>query len=99
MNKGQIVLRHRDGLHYYGVVLSSEVGEDAWRSYTIRWITNSTPPTETEVCRQDELFFVNPIKEHIDLQKATILSSAIASPNFAKILKEEGFLEGFLDNE
>jgi hypothetical protein len=99
MNKGQIVLRHRDGLHYYGVVLSSEVGEDTWRNYTIRWITNNIPPTETEVCRQDEISFVEPINEFIEVQKAMTLSSAVKSPNFAKILKEEGFLEGFLDNE
>lgn len=99
MDKGQIVLRHTGGLHYYGVVLSSEVGEDNWKNYTIRWITNKIPPTATEVCRQDEVFFVEPFAEFIEIQKAMTLSSAVKSPNFAKALKSESFLEGLHENE
>lgn len=99
MDKGKVVLRHEGGSHYYGVVLSSTIGEDNWKNYTIRWITNRIPPTETEVCRQDEVSFVEPITEFIEIQKAMTLSSAVKSPNFAKVLKSEGFLEGLHENE
>lgn len=96
MKRGQVVIRKKITGHTHcqiGAVVGTETREGSWKFLQVQWICKDAEPVpiedRTEWVRHDEVIFINPFDELKRIQDAMMLSSALISKNFEKVLKKQ----------